>query len=199
MIENRCVAPRPVRCSERWRRAWKAGGLRVCSDSGGAELDRGHLRARRAERRGGLLRLRERSREMLAQRAIRRMGANAVRSRRRLDVRKCARAHRVALELRIGDGNHRWHQELQQGRDPPQHALKAARSAHPRRLGVSQGERYQTSRELTGASYPAAKRPRRVQRESLSHKQALTRSRNSAADPAFDGRWSRRRRASAFQ
>jgi len=154
MIANRFFAPKSVRRSERWWGPWKSRALRVRISARSTEGDRRHLRPSGAQRWRRLLRLGQRGREVLAERAVGRMRANAVRSGRRLDVRIRARAHGLALEPRIGDGHRRWQRELQESGYPPQDAREARRSEHSGRLGVSRGARHRMSREQMSPRYP---------------------------------------------
>ena len=186
MIVNRFFAPTRVRNSERWRGPWKGLALRVRVGPRSTERDRWHLGPGGAQRRRRLLRFGQRGREVLAERAVGRMRANAVRSRCRLDVRIGARAHGIPLEPRIGDGHHRWQHELQDGGYPPQDAREARRSVHSGRLGLSQSARHRMSRELTIPSYPPPKRAPGL--DPLQSPARVNRSRSSANAPASAGR-----------
>ena len=155
MIANRFLAHRR-RCdnSERWWRPWKSRARRARLEPCSTERDRRHLGSSSAQRRRRLFRLGQWSREVLTERALRRMRASAVRSGRRLDVRIRARAHGIALEPRIGDGHDRRQHQLQESSYPPQDAREARRSEHSGRLGVSRGARHRMSREQMSPRYP---------------------------------------------
>jgi len=98
------------------------------------------LRLARVDRGIGFRRLRDRRREVLAERTIRLVGARAILSGRGLDMRVRTRAHRVALETRVREGDHRWQQELEQQGHVGQRARERRRSAHVRTLrGLTDG------------------------------------------------------------
>jgi len=128
------VAPRGASRSGRGRSSRKGRALCGWRVARHAELDGWLLGARSGRRWCRLLRFRERCGDVLTQRAIRRVDANAVRRGRRLDVRVGARARGISLEARVGDGHHRRHQELQKRGHAPQQARQAGRSPHAGRL-----------------------------------------------------------------
>ena len=123
-------APSGASRSGGWRSPWEGRALITRGDTSRLDHDGEERTSRDVHRRRGLRGLRERRRQVLAERAVRSMDADAILASVRLDVRVRASRHRVALEARVGDGNHRRQQELQQDGDSRERPRQASRSTH---------------------------------------------------------------------
>ena len=128
------VAPGGAMRSVLWRRAREGRSRRSRCYRNNAALDGGRRTPHSVQRRRRLGRFDHWRRQMLAERAVWLVSTRAVLASCRLDVRIGARAHSVALGLRVRDGYESRQQELQQDRDLPQRSHEARRSAHEQTL-----------------------------------------------------------------